>query len=302
MVLGILGIVITVICTFIPIFLTRRDRTIRYWQIEAESIFTNKIKEIKNLAIFYNNKEISDDVIILKTVIENNGKNDIDKSTVYKPICITFDDNYRLLDYELLKAPEGVSLNSIDNGIECKWDLFKKNEFIVLKIMLKKNSENIKNKDLLTKYTDIACRITNIEKIKKRSYKNSLTEKPSKTTFLVYFGIAFFYCIIMGILLSSDFYQIRYKSSLLPEQTFYLRAKNNESIILKGTKQTKIININDYNNAKEETEIVLIKENKNIFLILFVIFSIILVFFPFGVALSDYLVDRKVHSFFIDNE
>ena len=43
---GITGGVISILCALIPYILSQREKTLRYWQIEAESIFSNKIKEI----------------------------------------------------------------------------------------------------------------------------------------------------------------------------------------------------------------------------------------------------------------
>ena len=298
---GITGGVISILCALIPYILSQREKTLRYWQIEAESIFSNKIKEIKNLNISYKGNELSDNVIILKTVIENNGKKDIDSTIVYEPLQILFQEGIELLDYELIESPAGVTLKSIDNGIECKWDLFKKKEFIVLKIMLKKNVDNIQNKEILQKYTKISYRITNVNDIKKRLYTKSLEEKPSKI-FIGYFILALFCAGLIIIPLSLDFYQIRYKSSLLPEQTFTVKVKGGNSIILQGTKQKKIVSIEEYNKAKAETEIVLIKETVNIGLMIFFVSAIILFFVPTFLFLFEYLTDKKVHSFFYHRE
>lgn len=297
MVLGITGIIISILCALIPYILSQREKTLRYWQIEAESIFSNKIKEIKNLNISYKGNELSDNVIILKTVIENNGKKDIDSTIVYEPLQIQFQEGIELLDYELIESPAGVTLKSIDNGIECRWDLFKKKEFIVLKIMLKKSVDSIQNKEILKKYTKITYRITNVNDIKKRLYTKSLEEKPSKI-FIGYFFLAIFCAGVIIIPLSLDLYQIRYKSSLLPEQTFTVKVKGGNSIILQGTKQKKVVSIDEYNKANAETEIVLIKETVNIGLMIFFILAIVLFFVPTILFLFDYLIDKKVHSFF----
>lgn len=301
MVLGITGIIISILCALIPYILSQREKTLRYWQIEAESIFSNKIKEIKNLNISYKGNELSDNVIILKTVIENNGKKDIDSTIVYEPLHIVFQEGIELLDYELVESPAGVTLKSIDNGIECKWDLFKKKEFLVLKIMLKKNVDSIQNEEILKKYTKITYRITNVNDIKKRLYTKSLEEKPSKI-FIGFLFIALVFAGIMTIPLSLDSYQIRYKSSLLPEQTFTVRVKNKNSIILQGKKQKKVISIDEYNRSNAETEIVLIKETLNIALMIFIIFAIGLFFVPTILFLSEYLIDKKIHSFFYHRE
>lgn len=298
---GMLGIVVSVFCAIIPFLLTQQEKTLRYWQIEAESIFSNKIKEIKDLNISYKGNKLSDNVVILKTVIENNGNKDIDSTIIYEPMRIIFQEGIQLLDFELLESPSGVTLHAIDNGIECRWDLFKKKEFIVVKIVLKKNAEEPKNNDLLKKYINITYRMTNIGDIKKRSYKKSLSEKPSKD-FLVYFLLAFWGTAVILVLLSRDSYQIRYKSSLLPNQTFSIKANNERTIILKGALQKRIVSIDDYNDAKLETEIVLIKERLNWGILILIFIAISMLFVPFVVSLYEYFIDKKIHSFFENND
>jgi hypothetical protein len=137
MLLGILGIVATIIIGLLPLFISLKDRTIRYWQVETESVFSRKIKEIDELKVLYQEKEIDDDMVILKTVVENNGRKDIDKQIVYEPMTIEFKDPIELLEVEVLQAPNGVLATKNNNSVICNWDLLKRKEFIVLKLLLK---------------------------------------------------------------------------------------------------------------------------------------------------------------------
>ena len=138
------GIIVTVFSIIVTL-LTLSNKKIRYWQVETESIFSNKIKDVKDLKIFYKNEELSDNVIILKTVIENNGKKDIDKSIVYAPMKISFKESIKLLDVELLDSPDGIFVSKEENSIICNWNLLKKNEYFILKILIKIEDEEIKS-------------------------------------------------------------------------------------------------------------------------------------------------------------
>ena len=178
-VVGIFGIITAIIKI--------KEKKIRYWQVETESIFSSKIKEIEKIKILYENQEISNNVIILKTVIENNGKKDIDKSIVHSPLSISFNDGIQLIEAEILDSPIGVDILKKDNSIICNWNLFKKREFIVIKILLKITDEKlitIKSDELLKKYTNLSCRITDVDKIKKINYTNGITKKLPKNGLL----------------------------------------------------------------------------------------------------------------------
>lgn len=280
----------------------RRNKKIRYWQVETESIFSNKTKEIKGLKIEYYNEELSNNVIILKTVIENNGKKDIDKSLVYAPMKISFKDSIIILDAELLVSPDGVSISKEKNSIICNWNLLKRKEFIILKMLLKIEDDAIKeitSDELLTNYTEISYRITDVNTIKKINYKKTISEKFPKYQLILFPLLALFFFIMIAITFSLDFYQVRYESPIIKGQYYSLKGKSESTIKILGNEEKKIVTLDELNEVQKDTKIVLVKEKINIPVLLFILFTSIIVLLPTILALNEYRIDKRVNSFFI---
>lgn len=278
-----------------------KEKKIRYWQVETESIFSSKIKEIEKLKIMYENQEISNNVIILKTVIENNGRKDIDKAIVHAPLTICFNEGIQLIDAEILDSPTGVNILNKDNSIICTWNLFKKKEYIVIKILLKITDEkliNIKSAELLKKYTNITYRITDVEKIKKINYTNGITKKLPKNDLISYPIMALSFYILIFFSFSLDFFQVRYQSPLLSEQNYYIKAKSSNSVKLYGDKEKKIVSIEDINENQKDTKVVLVKETVNLWLIIVISFVSILFLIPTVLCFEEYKINKRVHDFF----
>ena len=180
-----IGSVVSIV-GIIQAFSVYRNKKIRYWQVETESIFSNKIKEIRDLKIVYKNEELSDNIVILKTVIENNGKKDIDTSIVYVPMKISFKESVKVLDVELLDSPDGITVFKEENRIICNWKLLKiENEEI----------QAIKIDELLQKYTDISYRITDVNKTKKINYNKPILVKIPKFELIKFTLLALFFFI-----------------------------------------------------------------------------------------------------------
>lgn len=292
-IVGILGIITTIV--------RFKEKKIRYWQVDTESIFSSRIKEINKLKILYNDEEISNNVIILKTVIENNGKKDIDKSIVHEPLSINFKDGIQLIESEILDSPADVILSQENNSIICNWSLFKKHEFIVIKILLKITDNqlvNIKSEELLKKYTEITYRITDVDKPKTKNYTNGISKKVSKSGLLPYPIMALFFFISIFISFSLDFYQIRYQSPLLKEQNYYLKAKTNNTVKLYGDHEQKIVTLQEINETQKETKVILVKESVNIGFLIFICIVSILVLLPSVLCFEEYKTNKRVHDFF----
>lgn len=299
MVLGIVGILITIIIGLLPIFFSNNEKTIRYWHVETESIFFDKIKEINQLKIFYKDKEINDKIIILKTVIENNGKKDIDKSIVHEPMKINFDDSIELLEVEKIQAPGNVEVQKEDNSIICNWDLLKKREFIILKVLLrKKNKEKIKSDDLLKKHCKLSFRITDLSKPKRINYTNSISKKIDYKSMII--PIIYLVISIFGIFSTkfSTSYSIRYQDNFFDGKNYSIQAKDENNIILKSGRENLVMSVNEYNNRGVNSQLELIKSAES--LVLLVLFFIL--FFLSLVMLVSWIYrinrDKKIHMFF----
>lgn len=294
------GIIVSIF-GIIQTFLAKSNKKIRYWQVETESIFSNKIKEIEGLKIEYKNEELSDNVIILKTVIENNGEKDIDESIVYAPMKISFNKSIKVLDVELLDAPDGIAVLTENNSIICDWNLLKKKEFFVLKILLKIEEEEIKaikSDELLKKYTEIDYRITDVNKAKKINYTKVISEKISKFELISYSLLALFFYVFIAITFSLDFYQVRYESPIIKGQYYSLKGKSENKIKIFGEEEKKTVTLKELNDVQKDTKIVLVKETINIPLLIFISIASIIVSLPTIFALNEYRIDKRVKSFF----
>lgn len=295
-----IGIIVT-ICSIILTFFTISNKKIRYWQVEAESIFSNRIKEIKHLKILYNDEEISDNVIILKTIIENNGKKDIDKSIIYEPMKISFNESIELIDAEIIDSPGGIILSKDKNSIIFRWDLLKKKEFVIIKILLKVKNEKlqtIKSDELLKKYTNISYRITDIDKVKKINYTKSILKKISKDQLIIFSILACFFYLIIFIGFSLDSYQVRYESPLLTEQYYSLKGKSKNTIKIYGDNEKKIVTLDEINEAQKDTKIILTKEPINVGFLIFISIASVIVLLPFILSVNEYRIDKRVNTFF----
>ena len=295
-----IGIIVT-ICSIILTFFTISNKKIRYWQVEAESIFSNRIKEIKHLKILYNDEEISDNVIILKTIIENNGKKDIDKSIIYEPMKISFNESIELIDAEIIDSPGGIILSKDKNSIIFRCDLLKKKEFVIIKILLKVKNEKlqtIKSDELLKKYTNISYRITDIDKVKKINYTKAILKKISKDQLIIFSILACFFYLMIFIGFSLDSYQVRYESPLLTEQYYSLKGKSKNTIKIYGDNEKKIVTLDEINEAQKDTKIILTKEPINVGFLIFISIASVIVLLPFILSVNEYRIDKRVNTFF----
>jgi len=299
-IITVIGSVVGIV-SIIQAFSAYRNKKIRYWQVETESIFSNKIKDVKDLKIFYKNEELSDNVIILKTVIENNGKKDIDKSIVYAPMKISFKESIKLLDVELLDSPDGISVSKEENSIICNWNLLKKNEYFVLKILIKIEDEeikSIKSDELLQSYTDISYRITDVNKPKKINYNKPILEKIPKFELIIYPILVLLFFIMIAFAFSLDFYQVRYESPIIKGQYYSLKGKSESTIKILGNEEKKTVTLDELNEVQKDTKIVLVKEKINIPILVFILFASVIVLVPTILALNEYRIDKRVKSFF----
>lgn len=299
MIVGIAGIIITVIIGILPFIINLNEKTIRYWHVETESIFSDKIKEIKQLKVSYKDKEINDKIIILKTVIENNGKKDIDKSIVHEPMKINFSKAIELLEVEKIQAPGNVVIEKEDNSIICKWDLLKKKEFIILKVLLK-NKDDVKmsSDNLLNKYCNLSYRITDLSKSKKINYTKSISEKID-FKFLI-LPIIYFIISIVGIfsIKFSTPYSIKYQDVYFNGSAYTIQVKDNNNIILKSGKEKISLTLDEYNNKEIRTKLKpVISVGVRILLILYYsILSLSLILLIIFIFILKR--DKKIHMFF----
>lgn len=304
MLIGILGIIATIIIGIIPLLISLKEKTIRYWHVETESIFSQNIKEIKELKVVYNNEEINDNLIILKTVIENNGWKDIDKTIVHEPMSIAFSDSIELLEVEVLKSPGKVNVYKENNRIICSWDLLKKKEFIVIKVLLrnKQPETSITSSELLKKHSKIQFRITDLSDAKKINYNKSVTKKIDYTAFiqpLTYFIVAVLMIVLLSVRKS---YFVEYSDNYFDGQYYSIQASDDTHLQLECNKNKEIVSLKDYNNKESTTKIRIVLSKSKYIVIIPYVFILLLSIVMFSIEFSKIREDKRVQTFFEENE
>lgn len=300
---GIIGVVISLLGIFIS-YLGLKEKTLRFWQIESESLFSDKVKNIEGFSIKYKNEEVDKDIIVITTVIENNGRKDIDRNIIFDPLKIVFSEPIDLLDATIIKNTGNANIEIIDNSVICNWDLLKKKEFIVVKFVLKNTSDkSIKINSLLKSYTKISTRITDLNKTKKKVYTESLSSSYNKSNLLLYSISSFILISCVTFTLFYKTFSVKYNSQFWGNENFSIYAKDTNNFKLKSNNRNEIIKISDFNDKVKDNDIIFIsEENTNSFstklsvsLFFFVIILYILMFLK---ELDSYFTYKKVMSFF----
>jgi len=268
------NILITIISIIIGIAVTIivgaryfRKPALDYYQIESGSIFSKNINEISNIKILYNDIEVNNDIILLKTLISNTGNTDIDKNIIFKPLCIEFKPPIELLNVTIEKNND-ISMKVEGNKIEISWDLLKQKDFFILKIVLKlcNNDKVILSNDLLNKYTVISSGITNLNKIKKYRYGDIISNRLGPEDI---FASSFqtIIIIVMSILMAYSFknhYIIGYNGSFFNSVPYLIRPIDSNKLkitSLDNENKDIILNINEFNNTENINEIIISKDN-----------------------------------------
>ena len=111
---------------------TRSNTSLAFVLLESIPLFKTIVKSFDSLEIKYKGILISENLVLIKACLVNNGNNDFDKSAIVKPISISLPSNYKSIEVTPTNISEGVNAKiSIDNNIiTIDWDLLKQGEFI----------------------------------------------------------------------------------------------------------------------------------------------------------------------------
>jgi hypothetical protein len=207
--LAILGIIATIIIGYWGVRLTiktRRSVSMAFVEREFIPLFKTIIKNFNSLEIKYKNKPITENLVLIKTSLVNDGNTDIDKSMIYKSITIYLPENFKCIEETITEKSENVnaSISSINNEVLIEWDLLKKDEYISFDLLVevstdKEKETQIEKQDL--DYYKIDQRITNLKDIKKYNIDFHDNEKISKSR-MIRKKVFTWMLIIMGLVLS----------------------------------------------------------------------------------------------------
>jgi hypothetical protein len=186
--LTLLGIIATLLIGYWGVKLTlktRRNVSVAFVEREYIPLFKTIIKNFNSLEISYKHKPITENLVLIKVSIVNDGNIDIDKSMVYKPISIKLPSNFTCIEQTITDKSENVNsaITMLNSELIIEWDLLKKDEFISFDLLVEttveKENDTLLDRKNLNDYK-IDQRITNLNAIKK--YSIDFTENEKITT------------------------------------------------------------------------------------------------------------------------
>ena len=138
--------------------------------------------------------------------VMNTGGNDIYKNNIVKPLIISFEDDFKVLEFSIINSDSDIQLTfeQLEKSVILKWDLIKPLEKFSFQIIL----ESQINHELYTLKSKIKAdaRIADLKKINtitigalQNIKKNFVKESIPTYTFLVLFLGAFFYLFYVGL-------------------------------------------------------------------------------------------------------
>ena len=174
-ILGILGLIVTIILGYYGIKLTKNSKQltrIEFKRKECFSLFDSAIEKL-NIDINYLDKKVENPLILLKAEIKNTGTTDIDKNSIYEPLKIIANKRFEWLEINLTDNKTKVNpiLKKINQSeIIIEWDLLKVNEKIEIEALIeakKKENDDYESIEVVDFYNSLnfQSRITNLAKV-----------------------------------------------------------------------------------------------------------------------------------------
>lgn len=301
-ILGVLGIILTIILSFIGFKISKKEKKKRliFLKVNKVSLFSNILKNFENIEIKYKDEKITDNLFYYSAKLFNDGDFDIDKNSFTKPFEIEFPENFICREFKITKKSKDVNiviLNINNNTVQLEWDLLKKGESFQFETLLefKNNDQRIRNFDAssaLDNNIKHNFRITNLDKI-------DLAELQSPTPVIG--------CGILTIMLISAFFFFSYFSFvplIFPKYETYIKSTDvlkSELVKIESENETVL----KLMNRNEDVLAIISPEHANKYLTTnYVIFKERFGFWKifFAILASSYLVMAIVNvvSFYTD--
>ncbi len=185
-ILGIIGLIFTLIFGFYSMWIAKKTNkkvSLGLEKKECYSLFKQDINRLK-IDVKYKNQTVENYLILFKGILINNGKTDIDKSRIYKPLQLKTKKKYKWLETNVYEKPEGssITLNKLnDTTIELTWDLLKTGEKIEIESLIEvpNNIEIDEISDDFYNSIEFDFRITDINQIDKLTEINTIEKRNS---------------------------------------------------------------------------------------------------------------------------
>jgi hypothetical protein len=187
---GVIGTIIAFLLNIVISFF--RDKKKKYCiskRLVSSSVYQQTDEDGLKIKVLYNDKEIEGPISIIKLCIKNDGLEDIAYSKRIRKLFLSFND-VDVLDLSVISEIADVKpvVNPINDGrYEIKWDLLKRNESIIIKVVAKGNEFDISN-------VKFEIRADGINEIKTPEYKvNEVMSPVLLVDFIIIVPMLLFY-------------------------------------------------------------------------------------------------------------
>jgi hypothetical protein len=278
--IGIIGIIITIF----GVFYVRKFKypgKLSLIKILSVGLLNDLIKNFEDISIKYKGTSINDNIYLLKAIIFNDGKTDIDDQMIKKPLELELPENYKWIDIKLDDVSSNIKcdykINDTNNSLLWNFDLICIGEFISFDALIEV-PKSIKNSEQLIDKVKIKSRITNTA-VKKRSFPNDRSFR-----WIAYmFGLLFLtplIVVIMSVLQPFQFQRNKIYIGNTNGEVFEIFEYDNNNITLKNreTKEQIVLSIKDFETNEHYKPVV----PKEVDLKVFV--PMISIFFAFSVV------------------
>jgi hypothetical protein len=275
--LAILGVISTIVIGYIGVRYTlkyRKKTDIIFLKNTCASLFKAIVKNIDEIEINFQGKQIDENLILFKGTFFNNGNVDVDKSIIHKPLEIELPSDFHWKTYKVINASRGldVELSVNDNKLIFEWDLFKEGEYITFDCLIEYKNANDAEKDtnrdvsrVLLQDMKFNHRITNLKSVNKEGSIRKPLSAGSLTTFTIillaivavsyYLSIGqyFFpsYKLLHEVVIDSNNTYVR----LIPEDELNIRLVDNNDELLQVISLDQLENILSKGLSMEEKSI-----------------------------------------------
>lgn len=139
---GVIGTVIAFLLNIvISFFRNKRKKYCISKRLVSFSVYQQKDEDRLKIKVFYNDKEVDGPISIIKLCIKNDGLEDIVYSKRIRKLILSFYE-VEVLSISVISEISDVKpvVNPINEGeYEIKWDLLKRDECIIIKVIAKGN-------------------------------------------------------------------------------------------------------------------------------------------------------------------
>ena len=180
MIIGILGLIATIVFGVLSVDLFKRKRRpckLTYFPSETINIYRNLTKGFDSIEVLKNDEPIRNNVILLSGVISCNGDVDLTGNDNVVHMCLP--EGYKWLDVKIDSCSEGVNAkfsitNENNRNASLCFDLFRVNEYIKIQALVEYEDEKKLSSlnDLHSKIT-FSHRIQNTSDVEKGDYLRS---------------------------------------------------------------------------------------------------------------------------------